>query len=294
MLYKYSNLINGSLEELSISEITLSAIDVRSTAYSVGELAMSIKRVGLLQPIIVRTNSSDNFEVVAGSRRLNACKSLGWRKIACHVVELDDKTAFEVSIIENVQRHSLNPIEEGIAFKKYVNKFGWGGISELAKKLSKSTSYICKRIKLTELPKDIVDLVSSEEINVSTVEELLPITGKLPQYKLTEMIYSRPLSSRMVRKIVREVVNKNIDKDWSNGFPNRDDHEIIQRLLVKAIIALRISIRKLAMIIENAEDKWILYEILMQVKHILHQQIDVLIREKRKYRKRSYLLATIS
>ena len=149
---------------------------------------MSIQRVGLLQPIIVRTNSSDNFEVVAGSRRLNACKSLGWRKITCHVVELDDKTAFEVSIIENIQRHSLNPIEEGIAFKKYVKKFGWGGISELAKKLSKSTSYICKRIKLTELPKDIIDLVSSEEINVSTVEELLPITGKLPQTKLTEMI----------------------------------------------------------------------------------------------------------
>jgi ParB family chromosome partitioning protein len=294
MLYKYSNLINGSLEELSISDITLSAIDIRSAAYSVGELAMSIQKVGLLQPIIVRTNSSDNFEVVAGSRRLKACKSLGWRKIACHVVELDDKTAFEVSIIENIQRHSLNPIEQGIAFRKYVNKFGWGGITELAKKLSKSTSYICKRIKLTELPKDILDLVSSEEINVSSVEELLPITGQFPQSKLTEMIQSRPLSSRMIRKIVREMVNKNIDKDWFNNFPNRDDHEIIQRLLVKAIIALRISIKKLATIIENAEDKWILYEILMQVKHILHQQIDVLMKEKRKYKKRRYPLATIS
>jgi ParB family chromosome partitioning protein len=294
MLYKYSNLIDGSIEELNISDITLSAIDIRSTAYSVGELAMSIQKVGLLQPIIVRTNSSDNFEVVAGSRRLNACKSLGWRKIPCHVVELDDKTAFEVSIIENIQRHSLNPIEEGIAFRKYVNKFGWGGISELAKKLSKSTSYICKRIKLTELPKDIIDLVSSEEINVSSVEELLPITGKLPQSKLTEMIQSRPLSSRMVRKMVREMVNKNIDKDLFNNFSNRDDPEIIQRLLVKAIIALRISIKKLATIIESAEDKWILYEILMQVKHILHQQIDVLMKEKRKYKKRRYPLATIS
>lgn len=289
MLYKYSSLIDGSIEELSISDITLSGIDIRSTAYSVGELAMSIEKVGLLQPIIVRTNSSDNFEVVAGSRRLNACKSLGWRKIPCHVVELDDKTAFEVSIIENIQRHNLNPIEEGIAFRKYVNKFGWGGISELAKKLSKSTSYICKRIKLTELPKDIIDLVSSEEINVSSVEELLPITGKLPQSKLTEMVQSRPLSSRMVRKIVREMVNKNIDKDLFNNFSNRDDPEIIQRLLVKAIIALRISIKKLATIIESAEDKWILYEILMQVKHILHQQIDVLMKEKKKYKKRSYL-----
>jgi ParB family transcriptional regulator, chromosome partitioning protein len=294
MLYKYSNLINGSLEELSISDISYSPNDIRSTQYSVGELAMSIQRVGLLQPIIVRTNSSDDFEVVAGSRRLNACKSLGWRKIACHVVEMDDKTAFEVSIIENIQRHSLNPIEEAIAFRKYVNKFGWGSISELAKKLSKSTGYICKRIKLTELPEDILHLVSSEEINVSTVEELIPITGKLAQHKVAEMIQNKHLSSRMVRKMVRDMVDKNVEKDLFNNYSDKDHNEIIQRLLVKAIIALRISIKKLATIIESAEDKWILYEILMQVKHILHQQIDVLMKEKRKYKKRSYSLATIS
>src|SRR5207247_1452568 len=110
--------------------------------------------------------------------------------------------------------------------------------------------------------------------NVSTIEELLPITGKFAQSKLPEMIQSRHLSSRMVSKIVREMVNKNIDKDCFNNFANTDDNEIIQRLLVKAIIALRISMKKLETIIESAEDKWILYEILMQVKHNFHQQID--------------------
>ena len=272
MLYECWNSLTGSLEELSIWVITLSAIDMRSITSSLGKLAMSIQKVGLLQPLMVRTNCSDNFEVVPWNRRLNACKSLGWRKIVCHVVELDDKTAAEVSIIENIQRHSLNPTEEGIAFRKYVNKFVWGGISELAKKLSKSISYVCKWIKLTKLPKDIVDLVSDVDANVSTVGELLPITEKLPQARLTEMIQSRPLSSRMVRKIVRDMVNKNIDKYWFDDFSNRDDHQITQRLLVKAIVALRISLKKLGTIIESAEDKWILYEILMQVKHILHQQ----------------------
>jgi superfamily II helicase len=90
----------------------------------------------------------------------------------------------------------------------------------------------------------------------------------------------------MVRKIVREMVNKNIDKDWFDDFSNRDNHEIMQRLLGKAIIALRISLKKLATIIERVEDKWILYEIMMQVKYILHQQIDVLFMEKRKYKRR--------
>ena len=98
----------------------------------------------------------------------------------------------------------------------------------------------------------------------------------------------------MVRKMVRDMVDKNIEKDFLNNYSDKDHNEMIQRLLVKAIIALRISIKKLATIIESAEDKWILYEILMHVKHILHQQIDVLLKEKRKYKKRSYSLATIS
>jgi ParB family transcriptional regulator, chromosome partitioning protein len=148
MLYEYSNSLTGSLEELSISAIILSAIDMQSTTSSPGELALSIQKVSLLQPLMVRTDCSDNFEVVARNRRLNACKRLGWRKLACHVVELDDKTATEVSIIENIQRHSLNSIEECISFRKYLNKFVRDSISELAKKLSKSISYIYKRIKL--------------------------------------------------------------------------------------------------------------------------------------------------
>jgi len=161
----------------------------------------------LLQPIVVRANRSNNFEVVAGNRRLMACKMLGWSRISCHLVELDDKQAFEVSIIENVQRHTLNPIEEGLAFRKYVNEFGWGGVSELAQKLSKSTSYICKRIKLTELPKDMIDLISTSEISAAIGEELLPIVDKNVQSRLMEIIRERQLSSRTVCKLVKKSRN---------------------------------------------------------------------------------------
>ena len=72
-----------------------------------------------MQAIVVRSKD-EYFEVVAGNRRLNACKLLGWRKIPCHIVELDDRGAFEVSLIENIQRQTLNPIDEANAFKKYV------------------------------------------------------------------------------------------------------------------------------------------------------------------------------
>jgi ParB family transcriptional regulator, chromosome partitioning protein len=195
--YKYSNELNGSIEDVNILDISSPKNQLRSTIRNLEELTESIQKFGLLQPIVVRTNSSDNFEIVAGNRRYNASKKLGRRKIACHVVELelDDKTAFEVSIIENVQRHTLNPIEEGLAFRKYVNEYGWGGISELAQKLSKSKSYICKRIKLVELSRNIKELISKSEINVSIGEELIPIADKHTQLKLTQLIQEKNLSS---------------------------------------------------------------------------------------------------
>ena len=282
--------MNGSLEDLDIFDITPSTHQLRDNLYNLEELSKSIWKIGLLQPIVVRTNSSNNFEVVAGNRRLNACKRLGWRKIACHLVELDDKHAFEASIIENVQRNTLNAVEEGLAFRKYVNEYGWGSISELAEKLSKSTSYICKRVKLTELPKDIIELISSSEISASTGEELLPIADRDTQSKLTKMIYERQLSSRMVRKLVKTVGAKKLDEDFFNHFTDTTDHERVQKIFDKMIISLRLLIKRLATIIETVDDKWIFYDILMQHKIMMHQQIDLLIKQKRKYKKYSRIL----
>jgi len=258
--------------------------------YNLDELAKSIWKIGLLQPVVVRTNSSNKFEVVAGNRRLSACKRLGWRKIACHLVELDDKQAFEASIIENVQRNTLNAVEEGLAFRKYVNEYGWGSISELAEKLSKSTSYICKRIKLTELPKDVVDLISKSEISVSTGEELLPIVDKETQSKLTEIVHEQQLSSRMVRKLVKTLGTKKLDEDVLYHFTDTNESEKVHKIFDKMIISLRLLIKRLATIIETVDDKWIFYDILMQHKIILHQQIDLLIKQKRKYKKYSRIL----
>jgi ParB family transcriptional regulator, chromosome partitioning protein len=288
-MYNYSNELNGSLEDLNISDITSPTNPLRSTMNNLEELAESINKIGLLQPIIVRTNSSENFEIVAGNRRFNACKKLGKRKIACHIVEIDDKKAFEVSMIENVQRHSLNPIDESIAFRKYVEDFGWGGISELSQKLSKSTSYICKRMKLLELPNNIIDLISKSEMHVTVAEELLHISDKRSQSNLTELIQDEHLSSRMVRKIVKGMKTKP-DRNSLSDSSSKSDNEIIHRSFDKAIIALRISTKKLATIIENLDDRRMLHDILMQHKHMLHQQVDLLIREKRKYRKNSLIL----
>jgi len=235
-------------------------------------------------------NSSNKLEVVAGNRRLKACKTLGLRKVACHLVELDDKQAFEVSIVENVQRNTLSPIEEGLAYRKYIQEFGWGGISELAQKLSKSNSYICKRIKLTELPKDIINLISKSEISVSIGEELFPIIDKHTQSRITQIIQKRQLSSRMVRKLVKKLENENMNEDISDHFADGSEYDRISKIFDKIIISLKLVIDKLVTIIETVEDKWIFYDILMQHKHRLHEQIDLLLKEKRKYKKYSRIL----
>ena len=194
----------GAIEDIDISEISAPEYELRSVSENVDELARSIEQFGLLQPIIVRIINA-NFEIIAGNRRFKACKTLGLKKISCHIVELDDRSAFEVSLVENVQRNTLNPIEEGIAFKKYVQEFGWGGISELAKKISKSPSYISRRIKLVNLPQNVLDLISQSSVDITTVEELFPIQNNRTKTRLTKLICDKNLSSRTVRKLVKDI-----------------------------------------------------------------------------------------
>jgi ParB family transcriptional regulator, chromosome partitioning protein len=126
-----------------------------SSTIELEDIASSIRRHGLSQLIIVRTK--DHFEVIAVSRRYLACKSLGWKKIAFHVVELDDRQTFEVSLIKNFERKSLAHLEEGTVFKTYVSDNVWGSIADLASKAGRSTTYITKRIALLNLPDDVME-----------------------------------------------------------------------------------------------------------------------------------------
>jgi ParB family transcriptional regulator, chromosome partitioning protein len=151
----FSATASGFIGDIDISKIRQSK-NIRQIVPDIDELSKSIEQKGLLQPILVRTLDG-YFEVVAGNRRYCACKALGWKKIACHIIELDDREAFEVSLIENIQRKTISPLDEATAFKAYVCDFGWGGVSDLASRIGKSLSYITKRIKLLNLPSDVLE-----------------------------------------------------------------------------------------------------------------------------------------
>jgi ParB family transcriptional regulator, chromosome partitioning protein len=274
----------GLIEDIEIGKIKQSLPSYRFIHTEIDELVRSINKKGLLQPIIVRSKG-EYYEIVAGNRRYKACTALGWRKIVCHIAELDDKEAFEVSLIENIQRKNLEPIEQAHAFKNYVLAFGWGGISELSTKIGKSVSYIDKIIRLLDLPADIIDSISKFEINRSTAEELLSIRDNHRQSKLAKIIRERRLSSRQVRELVKDHKEGSIydfDEKWTFREKFVDIDRNTQKSFDKSIVALRVAMNTLSTIMEYIEDNWIVYETLMQHKNMLHTQIDLLIKEKRK------------
>lgn len=282
-----SSSLLGVVDDIDIYKIKPSKLAIRDPASNIEELAVSIKSKGLLQPIIVRTSNNDvGFEIIAGNRRYYACKSMGWRKITCHIVEMDDKEAFEISLIENIQRKTISPIEEARAFKTYVSDFGWGGASELATRVGKSVSYVTKRISLLELPADVIESIAKSEIPASVAEELYSLKDDSKQSQLAELVSKRHLSLRKVREMIKELEIDNADASGFSSDPDDSHHEQTrkaQRLLDKSVIAVKMALSRMGTIIEEAEGNWTLSEILMQHKNMLNDQIDVLLKEKRKY-----------
>ncbi len=167
-----SNAVLGVIDDIPISKLRVSRSQLRSSIQELDELVDSIRQRGLLQPIVVRGSDNHYYEIIAGNRRYEACKRLSWRKITCHIVELDNKECFELSLIENIQRETLNPIDEARAFKTYISDFGLGGVSELARKIGKSPSYITKRISLLALPREVIQSVADSRVSPSNAPGL--------------------------------------------------------------------------------------------------------------------------
>jgi ParB family chromosome partitioning protein len=274
------------MEDIEIHKIRLSPSLLRPRTTDLDDLINSIRQRGLLQPIIVRLKD-EHFEIVAGNRRYTACKSLGWRKIICHVVELSDKESFEISLIENVQRKTLTPLEEGKAYRKYVSDYGWGGVSELAERLGKSVAYITKRIKLLDLPSDIIDSISGSLICPSVAEELCTVKDKEKQSVLAAMIRKRHLSVKEAREMVKDNDDFRYHDDSSPLTLQHCDVDVGERAFDKSITIYKIALCRLAAVIESVENNWLIRDTLMHHNRILHGQIDLLIKCKRKYKRNS-------
>ncbi len=281
----------GFIDEVDVKSIQSSRRALRADLGSIVDLTASIKEKGLLQPIVVRP-MEDGFEVVAGNRRLEACRHLKMAKIPCHVVELDDKEAYEVSLVENVQRRTLDPLEEAEAFRRYVDEYGHGSISDLARKIGKSPSYVSRRLSLLDLPVRAKKELVRRRISPSIAQELLSL-GSEGADKMVALIGERHLSSRQVRKLVQHRAEDQIWRETSlpfllsqhtyRSFERRMQR--IDRALGRCIASLKMSLYRFGGVIEEAEDEWILRELLLQYRFGLNEDIGSLQRLKKKIRR---------
>jgi ParB family chromosome partitioning protein len=266
-------------EEIKISSISSPKNSLRQEPGDIEELAESIGREGLIEPIVVRPKEG-KFELVAGSRRLAACRQLKWRKIRCQIVTLDDREAFEIGLAENVARKTLDPLEEARAFEDYVTNHGWGSEIELAKKIGKSPSYISRRLRLLTLPPEALNEILRRHNNPSLLEEILRIEDDTMRMNLVNMSPELKLSSKEVRRL-REKLNSDSNRDRTAGWiqPPKTEEERRSRLVnlscQRTVLALRVALYRLDEIVESVKNKdWILAEILMQQRQALHSQID--------------------
>lgn len=282
----------GLVEEVEVRLIKPSPRPVRDDMGSISELKASISEKGLLQPILVRPTDV-GFELVAGSRRLQACKSLGLRKILCHIMELNEKEAYEAALTENLQHRTLNPVEEALALKKYVSDYGYGGESELARRIGKSEQYVSQRIRLLSLPEDVLLKVSRRLVNLSQAVELIGLE-KSEQRIISDIVVRDRVSSRSVRRIARDMKNGQ-DVSLSLDFqPNSHTNENnrVQRVLDKCIVLLRTNLIRFNDAISHLrEDDWIAKEMLQADSRVFREQIDVLIRVRSKLGREEYLKA---
>jgi ParB family chromosome partitioning protein len=193
----------------------------------------------------------------------------------------DHKTAYELGLVENLQRHSLNPIEEANAFRSYVSELGWGGISELSIKTGKSVSYISRRLALLDLPKEIQMLISDSLLSPSCGDELCAVKNEETKTLLNAVIIRDHPTVRTIRRIKSQINN-----EWYGYYtPTKSDNH--GKFFDKSIVSLKIAAKRIGELIGDLEDQnWILSEILMQHRNILRTQINILINQKKKYERR--------
>ena len=247
-------------------------------------LSNSIKEHGLLQPILVRP-LAHGFEIVAGHRRFQACRSLRWRFIPCKIRDMSDKQAYEIQLTENMQRKSMDPVEEAEAFRRYVIDLGWGGVTELAKKIGKSEEYVSHRLQLLKLPDDIKEKIASTRLDVSQAMELTTIPPD-KQSQIIDQVIKNNLTVKQIRQVKSVLKEECAFEDLPHDPDNLPKSVRTVRITKKTCLALRVTLARLDNLIDEvhmtieAGQRAEIINFLMGIRLKTHNLIDETIRFK--------------
>ena len=194
----------GNLQKALIGEIARNKYQPRSIfdESKLEELASSIKKNGIIQPIAVRKNksSSEPYEIVAGERRWLAAQKAGLHEVPITILDINDSETLEVAIVENIQREDLNIIEEAKGYKRLHEEFGYDQ-DKIANFMSKSRSHISNTLRLLNLPKDIIAMIEQGEL---TAGQARPLIGMPNASAIAEEIVAKKLSARSIENIKKK------------------------------------------------------------------------------------------
>lgn len=214
---KYLDDLQTSEEEIpGRKEIEIAVSDIRPNPYqprkefdkkALEELAESIRTHGIFTPLLVRKGRVSGYDLIAGERRLRAAKLAGLKKVPAISVEFTDEQMMEISILENVQRENLNPIEEAAAYNSLIDKLGYTQ-EKLAERVGKSREYCANILRLLKLPSEVQTLVVEKKLTMSHVRPLLALKSEDQMYDVAMEIMRKKMSVREVEQYVRDLNEK--------------------------------------------------------------------------------------
>lgn len=195
----------GRVMDISIDEISPNPWQPRRDfdEESLNALASSIRENGLIQPVVVRKKKDGTYELAAGERRWRAAKIAGLTVIPAILKEYDDRSMAEMALVENLQRKDLNPVDEGMAYRKLMDEYGLTqeGISQ---KVGKSRPYVANMVRLLDLPEEVKDFLSKGQLTAGQARPLLGLESDAEKVQLARRIVKEGLSARKVEDIIRE------------------------------------------------------------------------------------------
>lgn len=302
----------GLTDSVDMNLIDPPSMILRDYTEKVDELESSIREKGLIQPIIVRPVGM-RYQVVAGARRLEACKRLRWSRVPCIIRELTDRDAYEIALTENVQRKTMNPVEEATAFRRYIDEYGWGGETVLSKKIGKSQEYVSQRLSLLSLPNQVVEKIIRRQITASVAQEITKLPDRRMQIALSEKAARERMTVELVRKttqlvksgdtletavesakvqiISRSYVEKGIRLNGDiDSWPMKladdgEDGPPDVRQLDNAVLIMKLALSRLSTLIDRLPQDSDVREMLTERWHMLHGMVDSLIKAKIKMRR---------
>ena len=204
--------VNSNVNKLSVSDLVRNKLQPRKIfdQENLEELTNSIKERGVIQPIIVRNSQdySDKYEIIAGERRWLAAQNAGLHEVPVVITEADDLKSLEFAIVENVQRHDLNSIEEANGYQKLIDQFGYDQ-EKVAKFIGKSRSHISNCLRLLTLPKEVIVLIENGYLSQGHAKVLVGLENA---FFVAKKIIDKKLSVRQAENLVRIFKTKSKSK----------------------------------------------------------------------------------